>query len=51
MGKTHQTIAIVPTRLACRMALGVGLGGGEVGEREKESARVTMGRGICYCYF
>ena len=31
MGKTRQTIAIVPTRLARRMALGVGLGGGEVG--------------------
>ena len=35
MGKTCQTIAIVPTRLACRialvLALGVGLGGGEVG--------------------
>ena len=35
MGKTLQMIAIVPTRLACRMALGlalgVRLGGGEVG--------------------
>ena len=35
MGKTRQMIVIVPTRLACRialgLALGVGLGGGEVG--------------------
>ena len=42
MGKTHQTIAIVPTRLACRMALGVGLGGGEVGV----GIRVGGGEGL-----
>ena len=35
MGKTRQMIAIVPTGLACRialgLALGIGLGGEEVG--------------------